>query len=97
MSDYLPITPPGWKVTRLSDVASYQNADAIKDALARQLYSPVRWVETVQAVYQQGVLNSAECGPGKVLSGLTKRIVSELPCTAFTSSEAIREFIENNK
>ncbi|MGV3583035.1 MAG: ACP S-malonyltransferase [Methylophilus sp.] len=91
------INSPKIKVLHNADVASYQNADAIKDALARQLYSPVRWVETVQAVYQQGVLNSAECGPGKVLSGLTKRIVSELPCTAFTSSEAIREFIENNK
>ena len=91
------INAPKINVLHNADVASYQDADAIKDALARQLYSPVRWVETVQAVYQQGVLNSAECGPGKVLSGLTKRIVSELPCTAFTSSEAIREFIENNK
>lgn len=91
------INTPKINVLHNADVASYQDADAIKDALARQLYSPVRWVETVQAVYQQGVLNSAECGPGKVLSGLTKRIVSELPCTAFTSSEAIREFIENNK
>jgi [acyl-carrier-protein] S-malonyltransferase len=88
---------PKINVLHNADVASYQDADAIKDALARQLYSPVRWVETVQAVYQQGILNTAECGPGKVLSGLTKRIVSELPCTAFTSSEAIREFIENNK
>lgn len=91
------INAPKINVLHNADVASYQDADAIKDALARQLYSPVRWVETVQTVYQQGVLNSAECGPGKVLSGLTKRIVSELPCTAFTSSEAIREFIENNK
>jgi [acyl-carrier-protein] S-malonyltransferase len=91
------INTPKIDVLHNADVASYQDSDAIKDALARQLYSPVRWVETVQAVYQQGVLNSAECGPGKVLSGLTKRIVSELPCAAFTSSEAIREFIENNK
>lgn len=91
------INAPKINVLHNADVASYQDADAIKDALARQLYSPVRWVETVQAIYQQGVLNSAECGPGKVLSGLTKRIVSELPCTSFTSSEAIREFIENNK
>ncbi|MGZ8271044.1 MAG: ACP S-malonyltransferase [Methylophilus sp.] len=91
------INTPKINVLHNADVASYQDSDAIKDALARQLYSPVRWVETVQAVYQQGVLNSAECGPGKVLSGLTKRIVSELPCTAFTSSEAIREFVENNK
>jgi [acyl-carrier-protein] S-malonyltransferase len=91
------INTPKINVLQNADVVSYQDANDIKGALARQLYSPVRWVETVQAVYQQGVLNSAECGPGKVLSGLTKRIVSELPCAAFTSSEAIREFIENNK
>jgi [acyl-carrier-protein] S-malonyltransferase len=91
------INTPKINVLQNADVVSYQDANDIKGALARQLYSPVRWVETVQAVYQQGVLNSAECGPSKVLSGLTKRIVSELPCAAFTSSEAIREFIENNK
>jgi [acyl-carrier-protein] S-malonyltransferase len=91
------INTPKVSVLHNADVASYQDASSIKDALARQLYSPVRWVETVQAVYQQGVLNSAECGPGKVLSGLTKRIVAELPCTAFTSSESIREFVELNK
>ncbi len=74
-----------------ADVAAYNDSDKIKDALVRQLYSPVRWVETVQAVYAHGVILSAECGPGKVLSGLTKRIVAELPCVALTSSEAIDE------
>lgn len=75
-----------------ADVASYQDADKIKDALVRQLYSPVRWVETVQAIAAQGVTQTAECGPGKVLAGLTKRIVAELPCAALTGSEALLEF-----
>ncbi len=79
-----------------ADVISYNNAEQIKDALVRQLYSPVRWVETVQAIHAQGITSAAECGPGKVLTGLTKRIVAELPCSALTSSEAISEFITYN-
>jgi len=74
-----------------ADVLAYTDAEKIKDALVRQLYSPVRWVETVQAIYAQGVTATAECGPGKVLTGLTKRIVAELPCIALLSSESIAE------
>ena len=74
-----------------ADVASHETADAIKDALVRQLYSPVRWVETVQAIHAMGVTHSAECGPGKVLAGLAKRIVADLPCIALTSQEALAE------
>lgn len=76
-----------------ADVVAYAEADKIKDALVRQLYSPVRWVESVQQIHAQGILASAECGPGKVLAGLTKRIVADLPCVALTSSEAIDEAI----
>jgi len=83
----VPVTP----VLHNADVAAYNDTDKIKDALVRQLYSPVRWVETVQAVYAQGITTSAECGPGKVLAGLTKRIVAELPCIALTSQQAISE------
>ncbi len=74
-----------------ADVAAYDDATKIKDALVRQLYSPVRWVETVQNVHQQGILATAECGPGKVLAGLTKRIITELPCIAFVNQEAFEE------
>lgn len=74
-----------------ADVASYNVPEKIKDALVRQLYSPVRWVETVQRVYADGVTNSAECGPGKVLAGLAKRIVPGLSCMALTSLEAVDE------
>ncbi len=97
LAEYLKsvtINAPQIPVIHNADVASYSDSDKIKDALVRQLYSPVRWVETVQAVYAQGVTNSAECGPGKVLAGLTKRIVAELPCAALTSNEAILEFIK---
>ena len=82
------INIPKIAVIQNADVSSYQDADKIKDALVRQLYSPVRWVETVQAIHAQGVTLAAECGPGKVLAGLTKRIVAELPCVAITNNEA---------
>jgi [acyl-carrier-protein] S-malonyltransferase len=74
-----------------ADVLAYSDAEKIKDALVRQLFSPVRWVETVQYVSAQGITSTAECGPGKVLTGLTKRIVAELPCVALTNVESINE------
>jgi [acyl-carrier-protein] S-malonyltransferase len=82
---------PQIPVIHNADVASYHDSDKIKDALVRQLYSPVRWVETVKAIHAQGVAQAAECGPGKVLAGLTKRIVAELPCMALTSNDALTE------
>jgi [acyl-carrier-protein] S-malonyltransferase len=99
LTEYLKnvtINAPQIPVIHNADVACYNDPDKIKDALVRQLYSPVRWAETVQAVYSQGVTSGAECGPGKVLAGLTKRIVAELSCTALTSNEIITEFIINN-
>ena len=95
LAEYLKsvtIQTPKIPVIHNADVQSYNESDKIKDALVRQLYSPVRWVETVQTIAAQGVSNAAECGPGKVLAGLTKRIVAELPCVALTSNEAILEF-----
>lgn len=99
LAEYLKdvtIQVPQIPVIHNADVAAYNDAEQIKDALVRQLYSPVRWVETVQAIVAQGVTSSAECGPGKVLAGLTKRIVAELPCTALISNEVIAEFITTN-
>ena len=60
------------------DVAMPDAADAIRDALVRQLYNPVRWVETVQRMAGAGVTKLIECGPGKVLVGLNKRIVKDM-------------------
>ena len=56
------------------DVQSHSNADDIRAALKAQLHSPVRWVETVQRLAQQGAVKQLEFGPGKVLVGLAKRI-----------------------
>lgn len=91
LADYLKnvtVNAPTIPVLHNADVAAYAQAEQIKGALVKQLYSPVRWVETVQKIAKDGVLTSAECGPGKVLTGLTKRIISEMSCTALTSLEA---------
>jgi [acyl-carrier-protein] S-malonyltransferase len=85
------MTASSMQVIHNADVLAYSDTNQIKDALVRQLYNPVRWVETVQSAHNQGITNSAECGPGKVLAGLTKRIVTELPCLALTSAEALTE------
>ena len=90
------VQAPKIPVVHNADVMSYNGADEIKLALVRQLYSPVRWVETVQSIYAKGVTDAAECGPGKVLTGLSKRIVAELKCSALVSNEATIEFINNH-
>ncbi|WP_124950012.1 ACP S-malonyltransferase [Sulfuriferula thiophila] len=86
------IQAPRIPVLHNADVMTYSNPDQIRDALARQLYSPVRWVETVQAMANDGVTLAAECGPGRVLAGLTKRIDERVAATALVSMDAITEF-----
>jgi [acyl-carrier-protein] S-malonyltransferase len=96
LRDYLQnvvVQAPQVSVLHNADVAAYSDAAQIKDALVRQLYSPVRWVETVQLLASQQVFISAEAGPGKVLTGLAKRIVAEMSCVALVNEEAIQAFI----
>ncbi len=64
------------------DVSAETDPAKIKDALVRQLHSPVRWTESVQLMSEQGVETLLELGPGKVLTGLTKRIVKSLSAAA---------------
>lgn len=72
------ITTPTIPVVNNIDVAVQTDPDAIRDALYRQAFGPVRWVECVAAIKVRGVHTLVECGPGKVLAGLTKRIDAEL-------------------
>lgn len=88
------IKQPQIRVIHNADVAAYDDADKIKDALVRQLYSPVRWTETVNALVSDGIAESAECGPGKVLTGLVKRINKAAACSALTDAGQITAFIE---
>ena len=73
-----PIVTPAIAVVNNIDVAVQTDPDAIREALFRQAFGPVRWVECVAAIKARGVHTLIECGPGKVLAGLTKRIDAEL-------------------
>ncbi|QLI82061.1 ACP S-malonyltransferase [Chitinibacter fontanus] len=85
----IEINAPKVPVLHNADVAAYSDAAAVRDALVRQLYQPVRWVETVQKMVADGVTVMAECGPGKVLVGLNKRIAADLPSVALVDSASL--------
>ncbi len=73
------------------DVAVEADADRIRDALYRQAFGPVRWVECVQAIRARGVSTIIECGPGKVLAGMAKRIDPELMGAALYDPTSLAE------
>jgi len=90
---------PAMPVINNVDVAQPVEPSAIRDALVRQAWNPVRWVETLRAMKEQGITHVVECGPGKVLTGLTKRIDGELTGLAITdpaSLEAALAAVGNN-
>jgi [acyl-carrier-protein] S-malonyltransferase len=80
----LPIEIPTLPVLSNVDVKVYKTPEDIRSGLERQLYNPVRWVETIQKFAKDGVKEVIECGPGKVLTGLIKRISPELEARSFT-------------
>ncbi len=88
----IKIMAPKIPVLHNVDVLSYAEPDQIRSALSRQLYSPVRWVETIRKLADGGVAMLAECGPGRVLAGLTKRIDQRVDATALTNEAALGEF-----
>ncbi|MDD5388864.1 MAG: ACP S-malonyltransferase [Gallionellaceae bacterium] len=87
---------PSVPVLQNADVAAHDSAEAIRDALARQLFSPVRWVESMFALRDQGVQLIAECGPGKVLAGLNKRTL-EIPTLAMADATALSDVLEKTR
>jgi len=68
------VSVPHIPVIHNADVCTHSDPDAIRAALAKQLYMPVRWVETIEKLAQLGSTRALECGPGKVLIGMVKRI-----------------------
>ena len=93
LRDYLnvvKISTPVIPVLHNADVKSYAEVTLIKDALVRQLYSPVRWVETVRHFGQLGITHNVECAPGKVLLGLNKRIDTNQQALALNDGAAIQ-------
>ncbi|MBS4095430.1 MAG: ACP S-malonyltransferase [Sulfuricella sp.] len=93
----IEIRTPEVPVLHNADVTVHATPDAIRDALVRQLYQPVRWVESMQAMAAQGIGMVVECGPGKVLAGLNKRILDGIPTLAMTDSASLAESITQSQ
>lgn len=87
----LQLAAPQIPVLNNIDVAMPTDADAIRDALYRQAFGPVRWVECVQRLRALGATHLVECGPGKVLTGMTKRIDPELVGVALYDPATLQE------
>ncbi len=85
------ITAPAINVVNNVDVSVESSAEAIKDALVRQLYCPVQWTRTVEFLAAQGVEKIIEVGPGKVLTGLTKRIDKALTSVAVNTPDTLAD------
>lgn len=94
----LTFNAPSFDVINNVDVAVLQDPAQIKDALVRQAWHAVRWVETIQKMQAEGVTHIVECGPGKVLTGLVKRIAPEVDALSITdpaSLEAVLATLKN--
>ena len=93
MRDYLAnvaVQAPAIPVLHNADVQSHSDSASIRDALVRQLYSPVRWVETILEFGKRGITHNVECAPGKVLAGLNKRIDINQQASAINDAEALK-------
>lgn len=90
----IEITVPGIPVIHNFNVKVEQSAEAIKTALVSQIEQPVRWVETIQKMSADGVNKLVECGPGKVLVGLNKRIDKAMETWAIYDSESVAAALE---
>jgi [acyl-carrier-protein] S-malonyltransferase len=88
---------PSIPVLNNVDVAEIIDPQSIKDALARQACNPVRWVEVIRAIAARGVTDVCECGPGKVLAGMTGRIEKSLNSFALTDPASIAQALEGLK
>lgn len=100
LRDYLEnitFSAPQIQLINNVDVAVLNDPAAIKDALVRQAAAPVRWVETVQKIGAEGITKLVECGPGKVLMGLTKRIDANLVGDAFYDQATLERVLSELK
>ena len=89
----LTLLTPKIPILHNADVQQHKNNAAIKNSLVKQLYFPVRWTETIHAFVEAGVTHIVECGPGKILTGLNKRIDKNLQSIALTDSTVLRQAI----
>jgi [acyl-carrier-protein] S-malonyltransferase len=85
------ISTPAIKVIAATDGKAYSDADDIRTRLSRQVYGPVQWVVTVNAIIDGGASTIIECGPGKVLAGLCRRINKGTPVSFIDSSDSLQK------
>lgn len=90
----IPIHSPTIPVINNVDVKAESEPEAIRDALTRQLFSPVRWVATINALADRGVQQVVECGPGKVLAGLNKRINRDMAAFTTVDGDSLKQALQ---
>jgi len=91
----IEVKQPAISVVNNVDVKIESDPDAIRDALVRQLYQPVRWVEVIQVMAEKSITKIIECGPGKVLLGLNKRIDKSLSHAAITDKDSLSQILQD--
>lgn len=89
----IDVNAPSVPVIHNRSVASYSDGDSVRGALIEQLDHPVRWIEVVRSLSARGATRIVECGPGKVLTGLNKRIVPAVECLAVTDTASLEAAI----
>ena len=93
--EHVMLHSPKIPILHNADVKTHSDSTAIKKILVQQLISPVRWVDTIRAFAAAGITHVVECGPGKVLAGLNKRIDQNLQQLSLANSEAIVQAVNN--
>ena len=91
------ISAPQIDIINNVDVAIEREPERIRDALIRQAWSPVRWIELVTYTVTQGVSHIFECGPGKVLAGMSKRSAGEVPCASIHDEDSLAQALASAK
>ena len=90
----IALRPPRIPVLHNVDVAEHRDPEEIRRALVEQAWRPVRWIETIEEAARRGITHVYECGPGKVLAALTKRIVKDLDGGALADAASLRAALE---
>ncbi|MCH8248928.1 MAG: ACP S-malonyltransferase [Proteobacteria bacterium] len=87
-------TTPNIKVVAATDGGTYVDADDIRLRLSKQVYGPVQWVVTINAIIEGGATTIIECGPGKVLAGLCRRINKSIPARFIDSNDSLQKSLQ---
>jgi len=87
-------SPTNVTVINATDATPYTDADDMRARLSRQVYRPVRWVSTINAMLDSGATSVVECGPGKVLAGLVRRISRATPVSTIDSISGLQKALE---